>query len=191
MFSLLRTVFVVALAAIACAPSVAPDTSPTTGSMADWNDYGDLEDLVRASDLVVEARVLRRLDTRDVRGYPAQRVPVAFTESVVEVRTSLKGNASGELQIVQLGREGDPAQTYPEFPILRPGTDVVLFLVDVSADPIHSDGRTKFAIVAPVGLLRIQGARLTSSAPGFRSTDRAVSMTLDQFRSVVRGVVRN
>ncbi|MGH2695298.1 MAG: hypothetical protein ACRDJJ_10885 [Actinomycetota bacterium] len=160
-----------------------------SGSLVSWHDYGDLDELVEASDLVVEAHVVRRLGARDVRSHPAQRVPVAFTEFVVEARSALKGDSAGPLHIVQLGKEGDPAQRYPEFPLLRPGSDVVLFLVDVTTEPIHADGTTKYGILPPVGLLLIENGRLRSTALGFESADEAASMSLGDLRARVRNLV--
>lgn len=189
-FAVRSLTLIIAIAVGCTAPS------PLSGdahqeSLTAWHNFGDLRGLVRASDLVIEARVLERVSDRDVRGYAGQRVPVAFTEALVEVRSALKGTASGQLRIVQLGREGDPAQTYPEFPILRPGSDVILFLTDVSAEPIHADGSTKYGILAPVGLLEVQSGRLTTKARGHTAAEQAASLSLDQFRQRVREIAGN
>lgn len=183
-----RIAVIAALVAAACTPSTRPG-SASAESMVSWNDYGDLSQLVGAADLVVEGRVLQRVGSRDVRADPRQRVPVAFTESVIEVRAALKGSASGELRVVQLGREGDPAQSYPEFPVLRPGDDVVLFLVDVTNDPILAGSAARYGIIAPVGLFRVRGGSLTTSAGSFDSTREALALGLDGLRSRVRALV--
>lgn len=178
------------IAALAAAAACTPLTSGSSSSesMVSWNDYGNLSQLVKAANLVVEGRVLRRVGSRDVRTDARQRVPVAFTESVIEVRAALKGSASGELRVVQLGREGDPAQTYPEFPVLRPGEDVVLFLVDVTNDPILAGSAARYGIIAPVGLFLVRGESLTTSAGSFDSTREALALGLDGLRSRVRAL---
>ncbi|HET8570189.1 MAG TPA: hypothetical protein VFM93_14510 [Candidatus Limnocylindria bacterium] len=145
---------------------------------------------MRSADAVVEARVIERVGTRDVRGYEQQRVPVSFTDSRVRVSNVLKGDVERDLVVAQVGKDGDPAQNYPEFPILRPGADVVLFLVDVSTVAIHAQAPSRYAVIAPVGLLAVDGQRLTSRASGHASSDRAISLTLDQFRQVVRTAAR-
>jgi limonene-1,2-epoxide hydrolase len=165
--------------------------SPETDSTTLWRDYGDLIELTEASDLVVEAVVIRRTGVRERRGHPAQRVPVAFTESLIHITNVLKGDPpSKDLRVVQLGKEGDPAQTYPEFPVIRTGSEVVLFLVDVSDEAAHADGSTKYAILPPVGLFRVYGGRLVSAASGFDSVAEATALSLQEFRTKVQAVGR-
>jgi len=178
-----------ALLVAACGP--AGSGQETYGeSMASWPNYGDLAGLVKASDLVVEARVVRRLGSRDVRGYPEQRVPVSFTESVVRVERVLKGSADGELRVVQVGADR-PEQRYAEFPLIAPGSHVVLFLVDVSNEPVHADGTKKYVILAPVGLLHVQGSRMITRAPGWAASDEAAALSLGELRSRVAALSRN
>jgi hypothetical protein len=180
---------VAALVVAACGPGGSRQGT-YEHSLAEWPNYGDLAGLVEASDLIVEARVVRRHVSRDVRSYPGQRVPVAFTESDVQVERVLKGSADGELRVVQVGAEG-PQQRYPEFPLTVPGGRVVLFLVDVSHEPVHADGKKKYAILAPVGLLHVQGSRLTTRAPGWAASDEAAALSLEELRSRVAALSRN
>lgn len=179
-----------ALLAVGCAPAATQaDTAP--GAMTTWNDWGSLADVVKKSDLIVEGRVARVLGDRDVRGSPAQRIPVAFTESLVDVKTVLKGSAGTQVRVVQLGRENDTAQTYPEFPLMRAGDEVIVFLLDVTNHPTHADGTPKFAVISPVGLLQLRNGRVVTFAHGFASTDRAASMSPAQLREEIRRLAAN
>lgn len=159
------------------------------GSLAQWHPFADLAELVQASDLIVEARVTQRIGDREIRLHPAQRVPVAFTESVVQIRRALKGDVDGELIVTQLGRDGDVANTYPEFPLLRPGTVVLLFLSDVSEVPAHSQGIARFGVIAPVGAMAVVGDRLISPARGQPVSDLAARTPRLAFEEEIRRIV--
>lgn len=184
------SLFTCAFVLIGAACGIAPGSGTAErDSTALWPYYRDLADLTAAADLVVEAVVVRRLGEREVRGHSAQRVPVAFTDSLVRVANVLKGEpGSEELRVAQIGREGDPAQTYPEFPVLSPGSHVVLFLVDVSEEAAHADGSAKYGILPPVGLFTVEGQRLRSAAAEFSPAREATSLSLDDFRARVRAL---
>lgn len=184
---LITTVVLFAFGLSACTSTPAAQHSEGR-SLAFWPDHGDLAALTQGSDLVVEAIVVRRLDVREAKGHPAQRVPVSYTESLVRVTRALKGPGSGELRVVQVGKVTATGDTYPEFPVLQPGSAVVLFLVDVSNEAVHADGTTKYAVIGPVGLFTIRNGRLTSAASGrgHASVEEATRLELGTFRARVK-----
>lgn len=156
--SLSSTAFAV-LVLVSCVSSDArgPDVPTDQQSLTSWQAYGTLPELIRNSDLIIRGAVVAK-----VREHVVQpgRVPVAATEFTVRTERTLKGKALVQVNVVQAGRSGDPANTYPEFPLLTPGRLVVLFLKDATTEPPYADGSTKFAILGPEALYTISGGVL-------------------------------
>lgn len=180
--------FIVAAALIVASCATAGSTTSTAGgdSLTSWKHYPTLEEIVARSDLIVRGRVDARTGVRDVRVDPRQRVPVSFTESRVSVDEILKGVSDPSIIVVQVGKEGDPAQSYPEFPLLQPGDTVLLFLADISKEPIHADGGQKYGIVSPEGLFEIRAGRLMVRSTDLPVEQLASSISLQEFQSRVR-----
>jgi hypothetical protein len=159
--------------------------SGDTGSFATWAHYRSLDELVSASDLIVRARVGRKLGERSV---PSGRVAVAFTEFEIQPQHTMKGQPKAAATVVQIGRAGDSANTFPEFPLLRVGSEVILFLRDVSAEPLHSDGTQKFSIVSPEGLYLVLAGRVNAASS--ESTLRSLAgKSVDEFEGLVTGTL--
>lgn len=180
----------------ACGPRASSNSavdvpaSTHSESMAVWFHYETLERLVSHSDVIVAARVLERVAERPARSHPSQRAPVYFTESRVAVLRTLKGKVAPEILVVQVGREGDPANTYPELPVLKAGTEVLLFLRDVSNEAVHADGQTKYGIVAPEGLYDIVRGRLVTRQLNLPVAQLAAASTAESFEARIVALVK-
>lgn len=177
---------VVALLFAACNSSSAPSGTQSTSALhstASWPHHRNVGELVGESPLIVRAQVLEKLGERTLTGEPSQRFPIALTEFRIQIERTLKGAALGQVVVVMPGREGDPVNTYPELPLLKPGSQVLLFLRP-SAEPRTPDGTSKFAIVSPEGLYQVIGRTLvtTSEETLIRS---AAASGLDSFERAV------
>lgn len=137
--------------------------------MTQWHAHGGLPELVAASDVIVRGTVTAKAGEHELRP-TGERIPVARTEFLVRADLVLKGNPPAELLVVQDGREGDTANTYPEFPLLVPGREVLLFLEDVTNEPPLVDGKLRYSIFAVDALYSVTGGRVTSGAPDYPVT---------------------
>lgn len=138
------------------------DLNGASGSLATWPHHRSIDELVGDSELVVRAGVLSKVAERILTGHPSQRFPVALSEFRVQVERTLKGSGAGQIIVVIPGRDGDPVNTYPELPLLKPGTRVLLFLRR-SVDGNSADGTARYAIVGPEGLYQVIGNALATT----------------------------
>ena len=171
---------------IACA--VEPQ-STNTMRQGLWEGYSTLGDLVTASDLVVRAKVT------DGRGYSL--LPGAaksqlnwYTDTRVAVEKVMKGNASSEVTVLQMGLVGEPATMWPEMPVLKPGARAVLFLKDITNSRKPDQSRASFAVVAPEGQYEVFGDRLITVVLGTPVPDAINRMRLDELEAAISAVAR-
>lgn len=128
---------------------------------------GTLQELTLA-DLIVEGTVTRQetrviqyhateaeLAEREARG-DATGIP--FTDFEVTIDKVLKGRApSTTVTVTQFGGTyKDLTIIDPEDPLFQLGDRVILFLRDISGDPIQAPGQIKYMVVAPAGRFRIE-----------------------------------
>ncbi|MGC8988499.1 MAG: hypothetical protein ACP5MD_00080 [Verrucomicrobiia bacterium] len=127
-----------------------------------------IAELVAEADLVIRARVIKDPEPRVV-SFPGPIVAedgtvigegvdkVTFFDTEMEVIEIYKGPTMKIITVMQTGGiEGDP-------PYLK-NEEAILFLVDISDDPIHAQGRALYRIVNPAGRYTIKGLEVLSHA---------------------------
>ncbi len=88
-----------------------------------------------------------------------------FADSDALVLEVFKGNVTGTVTLLQAGgpftngtkiNANEQYLVMDEDPIFEVGSDQILFLKDISTDPIHSKGRSMFTIINPNGRFVVQ-----------------------------------
>lgn len=176
------------LLATACAtPAAPPAAAPNTESMAEWHHFDSLGDLVAAADAIARVAVVGKTGEETI---PGGRAPVAFTAFQVRSLRVLKGQPGPTFTLLELGREGDTANTYPELPLLTPGAEVVVFLHDVSTHPNFRDGTRKFQILGLEGAYIVAQGRIRSLSSDSKLSPQTDGKTTSEFESLVLGAIR-
>ena len=160
---------------------------PTTSSessavgFADWASPAvTIADEVAGADLIVRAKVTNVNQARKLRqvlpryssdakidGEGVNIMP--FTDSEMAVLEVYKGSAEQHITVMQTGgslpaENGDPAMnlvTYDD-PLFVAGSEHILFLADISGDPVHGQGRKLYRAINPAGRYEIQGTTVFS-----------------------------
>lgn len=123
---------------------------------------------VMESDVVVRVQVLGQSDSRHLwHPTPEGAKPgrFVFTDSEVEVLEVYRGdvNVGDRLSVMQTGgdlvtRGGKLSRLeLREDPIYQLGSEMVLFLVDISGDSVHAPNRDLYRTVNPLGRYEIEG----------------------------------
>jgi hypothetical protein len=130
------------------------------GSMTiDWNAIQNtLAELHSKSDAIALVRVLS-VDAPRVVGPATAGTPgTFFTDSHVEVVRTYKGILGPDIVIMQTGGVlGRQRQESQEAPLLWPGQSTLVFLKDISNDPVQAPGQRKFRILGPSGRFDLTG----------------------------------
>jgi hypothetical protein len=149
----------------------------TIHSKASWiSSAQTIKELASEADAIVKVRITstksRTLeqtlptfaeDGKTVIGELKDVMP--FTDSDAVVSEVFKGSITGTITILQTGGLFvDGAKINPdeqflvidEDPIFGVGSDQILFLKDISKDPIHSKGRPLFVIINPNGRFEVK-----------------------------------
>jgi hypothetical protein len=172
----------------ACGASASPAASDgSRESLADWHHVDSLTDLVQSADAIARVIVVQKSGEEIVAG---GRAPVAFTAYQVRALRVLKGEPGATFTLLQLGRAGDTANTYPEFPLLTSGTEVLVFLRDVSQLPNFQDGRRKFQIVGLEGAYVVTQGRMRSLSSESKLRPVVDGKTTSEVESLILGAVR-
>jgi hypothetical protein len=86
-----------------------------------------------------------------------------FTDTRATVLRTYKGRLPASITLMQTGGQfGSLREDNVEDPILVPGLTTLLFLVDISSDPIQSQGQQKFRSIAPSARFDLIGGRITT-----------------------------
>ena len=168
---------------------------------AAWVSTADsVADLVMEADAVVRVQTLDRSQTRHL-WHPApagaKRGTFAFTDTEVEVLEVYRGEAQvgDRLMVMQTGgdlvtRSGETSRMeLAEDPIYGHGSEMVLFLVDISNDRIHSRGRSLFRTVNPAGRYEVLGGLVGRRAWGDRT--EALETDLGTLEAEIHQAVQN
>lgn len=165
-----------ALGAFAMATLDAPaDSEAAHAAHAAWiSDADTVAEQVQEADLVVRVQAVDRAQPRALWSpAPAQAKNApgtfVFTDTEVEILEVYKGEATAgdRVWVLQTGGEttdlrGQAAQlVVAEDPIYRLGDEMVLFLVDISDDKVHAQGRDLFRTVNPAGRYQVEGGLVT------------------------------
>jgi len=93
---------------------------------------------------------------------------IPFTDSEMLVLETFKGTADKTITVMQTGgiliaADGSAINIVThEDPIFKEGDEYILFLIDISDDPIHGQGRKLYRTVNPAGRYLIQGKEVFS-----------------------------
>ncbi len=159
------------------------------GGSANWISTAyTVRDQLNEADVVVRARVVKVNDARELRVPVPVRTPdgkdlgtvvdvLPFTDSDLEVLEVYKGSPASHIVVMQTGgvvpakggRAGISVITEDD-PILFAGSEYILFLKDISDDPVHAQGRMLYRAVNPAGRYRVAGTEVASPygfPPGF------------------------
>lgn len=156
-------------------PTVAPsptESSIDTGvntinsSSADWvSKATTIKELVAEADLIVWGRVVEAPVTRILRN----EAPISdangnitgsminealFSDTVFEVLKVYSGKAPAKILVMQTGGFNAATGIRDEMmddPLYEIGKEYILFLVDISEDPIQSAGRQLYRTINPAG----------------------------------------
>ncbi len=160
--------------------------------------------IVRARVLNVQVRKYKNMlptyaeDGKTVIGELADIVP--FTDSEMQVLEVYKGVVKDRITVMQTGgnlptSDGDPPIHWvmDGDPIFEVGSTQILFLKDISGDPIHGQGRNLYVTVNPVGRYVVQGQNVVNHGA---KADHAVGaettrlpQTLDELFGQIRQAV--
>lgn len=127
----------------------------------------------------------------------AGRSTLAFTDTTVEVLEVYSGKAQvgDRVAIMQTGgdlltRSGKLARLeLSEDPIYAPGAEMVLFLVDISNDPVHAQGEPLFRAVNPNGRFEVEGGLVSRISLGDANKARQ-ELDLGTLEDSIRAAVR-
>ncbi len=144
-------------------------SAPNNASSAYWKSKArTVEDLMSESDLVVRVRVSKDPVTRVVPIYPLDPqgnkiesavFPVLFSDTVFEVLETYVGKSLQTVTVMQTGGY-DPGlsnniEEMTDDPLYKAGEVYILFLVNISGDPVHAQDRDLYITVNPFGRYRI------------------------------------
>jgi hypothetical protein len=160
-------------------------------SSALWEHHETVGALVSGSDVVIRATVLKRAGLQTVDYGSVRGGPLIYTDTLVSVEKYLKGTGASELVIRQLGSvDSSGASSFPDLPILRGQSRVLLFLKDVTSNPQNVSGAPLYGIVSPEGLYEIFGNPLVTVALGHEVTDTADRTPLDAFERLIEAAAK-
>lgn len=185
-----------AVAAVAFLPS----SSPLLGgeAHASWISTAEtVNQQVMESDLVVRVQVLEQAAPRHLwHPTPKGAMPgrFAFTDTQVEVLEVYRGGAQvgDRLWVMQTGgdlvtRGGKISRLeLREDPLYELGSEMVLFLVDISGDSVHAPNRALFRTLNPAGRYEIQGGLVGRNGFG---TVKARELDLASLEGEIRSAV--
>jgi hypothetical protein len=172
----------------------------TNLSTARWvSQARTVDQLMAEADLVVKARVSEAPITRVVRnelpimdekgkeiGFKVDEL--AFSDTVFEVVEVYSGKSSSKITVMQTG--GSIPENYngqsemADDPLYKVGEEYVLFLVDISGDPVQAPGRELYRIVNPSGRYQIDGTNVSSYGENIDSV--RLPATLDELEAQIK-----
>jgi len=158
---------------------------PLNASSVTWvSNAMTIDQLVLESDIVVRARVAEAPITRvisselpvwDENGNIVDTVisEVFFSDTAFEVLETYVGKVPTKILVMQTGGV-DPTglrgiEEITDDPFYKIGEEYILFLVDISGDPVHAPDRQLYRIVNPFGRYRIDGITVSSYGQNLRS----------------------
>ncbi len=158
------------------------------GAHASWASAAEsVNELTQEADLVVRVQALRQGEPRYMWS-PAPagaersdgRSTFVFTDTEVEVLQVYSGNVEvgDRLWVMQTGGNlvtlsGETSHLeLNEDPLYQPNDEMVLFLVDISGDPVQAKDRSLFRTVNPNGRFHLEGDLASRSLLGDASEAR-------------------
>ncbi len=170
---------------------------------ASWvSEASTVAEQIQEADLVVRVQAVDRGETRylwsptpDGVERKDGRSTFAFTDTQVEVLDVYMGDAEvgDRLSILQTGgdlvtKSGELSRfELADDPIYQLGGEMLLFLVDISADPVHAKGRELFRTVNPAGRYELEGELASQKA--FGPNQKAVATDLENLEAQIAKAV--
>lgn len=154
--------------------AVVPTISRTTSSASWVSNAMTVSELVLESDMVVRVRVSEAPVTRVIR----HELPVwdennkiagstisetLFSDTVFEIMKIYHGEPLLNITVMQTGgfnpRIPSSIEEVIDDPLYKVGEEYVLFLVDISGDPVQATNRQLYRIVNPYGRYKIEDGK--------------------------------
>lgn len=153
---------------------------------AKWGKNYKFAELTYYADLIVEGTITRILETRLL---PPTESPVIFTDYQLNISKLLKsppGFALDSVTVVQPGgSNGSVTQIYKGNEPFELGEQVVLFLKDVSDDPVHtSEGEVKYSVL-------MNGGRFKFDVTGILSSAAQGNSVAEKYRNKNKAILEN
>ena len=139
------------------------------------------------ADIIIRGHVLKLFPPKvfekalpgheDDRRFPPKFDVLAFTEALVKVDKVYLGDVPGTIRVIQTGGEvaendnhGDLRIEVGDDPLLEEGKEYVLFLQEVTGDPVLAPNHVVYRIVNSAGRYDIDGDKVVnhSTLPGQR-----------------------
>lgn len=164
-----------------------------SNSSADWvSNATTIPQLMKEADLVVRARAIKGPQTRIVQSEQPivnedgteiigiKLDEMAFSDTVFEILQVYFGKASENITIMQTGgidfANPEVRSEMNDDPLYEIGEEYVLFLVDISGDPIQAPDRELFRIVNPYGRYRVEPNGITCLGEDKSVADLPISL---------------
>jgi hypothetical protein len=178
----------------------------TRNSVARWvSDAATVHQLMKEVDLAAKVRVIHGPTTRVVQSeLPIVDEPgteiigtkmdeMAFSDTDFEVLEVYFGKPKEKISVMQTGgvdpKNPDLRSEMRDDPLYKIGEEYVLFLVDISGDPIQAPDREIYRIVNPYGRYKIEGEHVVSY--GENHEDAALPKSLDELISQIKEASQN
>jgi hypothetical protein len=171
---------VIALAALSFAAGfvvvgITQATPEPQGVHAQWvSSANTVFEQVAEADAVVRVRAVERLAPRVLTAKGADDdLPAAmiFTDTRFEVLEVYAGQVPSEITVLQTGGKAPRGADHPAFdlfldedPLFEVGTEHVLFLKNISGDPVQAPDRELFLPVNPAGRYFVDGGRVAAAS---------------------------
>ncbi len=170
------------------------DMSPG-GSAASWvSDAATVPQLMKEADLVARVRVMNEPVTRIVRNelpmvdeqgteiIGTKIDEMAFSDTDFEVLEVYSGKPLEKIAVMQTGgvdpKNPDLRNEMRDDPLYHTGEEYILFLVDISGDPVQAPGRELYRVVNPYGRYKIEGQNVIPY--GEKKEAAALPVNLDE-----------
>lgn len=164
-----------------------------------------IADQVAESDVIVRAQVIHVNQARKLRQVGPRYTfsgkvddngvnIMPFTDSEMMVLEVYMGSAEQRITVMQTGgslpeADGDPAMHLVTWndPLFVAKSEYILFLKDISGDPVHGRGRRIYRTVNPAGRYEIRGTMVSSIAefPAAYTPPRTLDDLVRQIKQAV------
>lgn len=200
-FVVILGIALIALVKMGVPPAMQPEK--VVEIEAHWSkSFNNLSEMVADSDLIITGRVLKVQASRLISDpYTSPRAQefglpngVVFTDHVIQVDRVIKGNArkDGIVIVVQTGgRYNGVNMVVEDSPLFERNELVLLFLKDISGDPIQAPNEKKYIINgSPQARFKIVNGKVVSGMPDNAFANQFQGRQENEFINQIAAVVR-